>query len=58
MIVHTCEATVESLMRHTRKSSVWRDGLLGLAASLSIGLLTGALLTIVVFTMVTITTGQ
>ena len=55
MLEQTYESSIES---QTRKPSVWRDSALGLAASLGVGFLTGAALTLVVFAIVVITLGQ
>jgi len=48
------EQTYETIAK-PQKPSVWRDSILGLAASLGIGVLAGTALTLVVFGIVTIT---
>jgi hypothetical protein len=63
MIEHTFDAGADTLPHPSRispvqKSTVWRDGALGLAASIGVGILTGSALTVVVFSLVAITIGQ
>lgn len=64
MLEQTYEVTVDNLSgfsnQNTPKNqtSVWRDGILGLAASVGVGILTGSALTAVVFSLVAVSIGH
>ena len=54
----TYESAVNKLGQRERKPAVWRDGLLALAASVGVGVLTGTSLTVAVFALVAIAIGR
>jgi hypothetical protein len=63
MLEQTYEATADNLSRSSNRmtsnnTNVWRDGVLGLAASVGVGILTGSALTAVVFSLVAISIGH
>lgn len=58
MVEQTFKTTANTAQYQLRKTSVWRDGALGLAASVGVGILTGTALTGAVFAMAAVIIGQ
>ena len=54
----TYEIVANKLLQREYKPSVWLDGMLALAASVGVGVLTGTSLTVAVFALVAIVVGR
>jgi len=57
MLKPTCDQMEIMSIDKSRKTSVWRDGIFALLASLGVGLLAATLLTVVVFAITAVAVG-